>query len=51
MLVFFVGCLVVAVHVWFVVAFVYAIFCVIRGVARPLLLSPSNTCTDVRLYT
>ena len=38
--VLFVGCLVEA---FMVVAFVYAMFCVVRGGARPLLRSPSNT--------
>ena len=43
--VLFMGCgVVVAVHGWFVFAF--AMFCV-RGVARPLLLSPCNTSTSM----
>ena len=40
----FMGCSVAAVRGCFVVAFEYAMFCVVRGDARPLLLSPCNTC-------
>ena len=41
----FVGCLVAAVHGWLICALGGAVIYVVRGDARPMLLSPCNTFT------